>query len=132
MVKEEVLRYLSIASWNIQGINYKTHSTPDQKIHVDGYCTYQVNRPKSGKSYHGGIAILVRDYLRKGITYSKSSSQDIVWVKLENNFFKFEHDIYLAVVYMHPHRNHHTLCAKTPMCLSYWKRILLNMHNMER
>ena len=67
------LSHISIASWNIQGIKSKylnktddcnfnreikkhhivalqeTHSSPDSNIQVDGYCSYRVSRPLSGK-----------------------------------------------------------------------------------
>ena len=94
-------KYLSIVFWNVQGIKSKVFNKLDDPIHVfinelqkhhipviglqethgnskfnidiEGFCTYQVNRPKSGNKCHGGIAIL-----HAGITFYPDKCYAIV------------------------------------------------------
>ena len=51
----------------------------------------------------GGISILVKSCLRKGVSIiDKESCDDFVWWKLDKTFFKMQRDIYLCSVYIPP------------------------------
>ena len=125
-MNKKYLSHLSIATWNIHGIKSKelnklddttfideirkhhiialqeTHCTPDSFIHVDGYHTFQVNRPLSGNKAHGGLAFLVKNELRRGIRLISGSTCDTLWLCMKKDFFKTDKDIYLGTVYISP------------------------------
>jgi exonuclease III len=118
--------HVSIACWNVHGIKTRTrnklddalfineinqhqiiglvetHSTDTNDIHCEKYYTVQVNRPRSGKKEHGGIAILVHNSIKKGVKFHYSESPDLVWVQLQKQYFHLEDDIFLAIVYIPP------------------------------
>ena len=93
----ELIRDISICSWNAQGIANKlgckleddrvikvfkqhdivclteTHRV-EYDINIPGFCSFQINRPKVKKARKGsgGIVVLVKKELRKGVTFIKS------------------------------------------------------------
>ena len=124
--------YLSVSSWNVQGLRSnelnklndpeflneiknhhiiglcETHSSADQHINVDGFFTFQINRPKSGNKRHGGIAILVRNEIRQGVKFYAGKTNDIAWICLRKEFFHTEKDIYIAMIYISPANSTYT------------------------
>ena len=81
----------------------ETHAGPNVDLTVDGYFTYCTSRAKHPKArkFSGGIAVLIRDHLRGGIEILRTSS-DLVWVKLNRDFFRFQEDVYIGVAYISP------------------------------
>jgi len=122
--KDRILRHISIASWNMQGTGnsimkkiddpqfiseitkhhiiglVETHTCHGNYIKINGYHTFQVNRPKSGNACHGGIAILCKEELRQGLKFFNSPTPDILWVKLDKEYFGLMNDIYIGAVYI--------------------------------
>ena len=124
--------YLSIVSWNVQGIRSlemnkmndplflkeiekhhiiglcETHSDANTHINVDGFSAFQINRDKSGKKSHGGIAILVRKEISSGVKFLKARTNDMAWVCLKKDFFHTKNDIYMAMIYISPANSTYT------------------------
>ena len=116
---------MSVASWNIQGLGnamcrklddntfineiskhhivglQETHATVDTQIVVNGYHSCQVVRPKSKNVSHGGIAILVKNELRKAVKFYQSPTPDFAWVKLDQTFFGLEKDLIIGFIYIY-------------------------------
>ena len=82
----------------------ETHANADKTIDLEGYTSFQVNRPRHvrAKKDSGGIAILVKSSLRSGIAFHSSASPDIAWLKLKKEKFSLEYDVYVGVVYLAP------------------------------
>ena len=75
-------------------------------INIPGYKSFSMCRKdisQRSRRGSGGITILVRSNLRKGIKFlEKDSSEEFVWWKLDKSFFKMSHDIYICSVYVPP------------------------------
>lgn len=118
---------LNICSWNIQGIMSKsknklidqdfldvikchdiaclveTHANNSVDLNVEDYHVFQVNRPKHMNAFrnYGGIAILIRQSLKQGLKVIKTTS-DMIWVKLDREFWGTASDIFLCATYIPP------------------------------
>ena len=121
---------LKIGCWNVQGLlNKNIDKTKDQSflsaiegfdilglvethtvtgqhddIHIAGYDTQLFHRPKHKKAPHGsgGIAILLKQSIKKGIKLSKSNNNDYVWLTLSKHFFGFAEDLHICMAYVPP------------------------------
>lgn len=85
----------------------ETHANDTINVELDGYITVaQVNRPKlrTAKRDSGGLAALIRKELAKGISYIQSPNlpECLIWLKLAKSFFKWQDDLYLAIIYLSP------------------------------
>ena len=70
------------------------------EIKLDGFISYNSTR-KSSRS--GGVCILAKNCLRKGITHIPSpESDDVVAIKFDKYFFRMEFDMYLVCFYISP------------------------------
>jgi len=126
MPEQDTIRYLSVASWNINGITdrsqdkfflselskhdivflLETHVRDTDVLSFEGFHCIQVNHHKvkaNGKT-DGGIAMLCKPHLQHGITTVNKSHDDYVWFKLDKAFFGLENNIYLCAAYL-PHGN---------------------------
>ena len=132
----ELIRDISICSWNAQGIANKlgckleddrvikvfkqhdivclteTHCV-EYDINIPGFCSFQIIRPKVKKARKGsgGIVVLVKKELRKGVTFIKSKvlPHDVIWVKLSKTFFKgWSENLFLCVAYFSPANSSYT------------------------
>ena len=138
------MRTLKITSWNINGISRKslnitktsedeflgsvlpydiiglieTHTGPDDNISIKGYKTFQCNRPKASRAnkFSGGLAILVRNNISKGVSLSKSGNYSI-WLKLDKSFFGHTTDLYLCIAYLPPGNSTYSRHSETD-CLN--------------
>ena len=92
-----------IANYDIIGLTV-THTNVDTHINIPGYHTYQVCRPRHNKTKKnsGGLAVLVKNSLRDGVSFMQSSCRDIVWAKLKKEFFVIDCDIYIGIIYISP------------------------------
>ena len=122
---------LSIACWNVQGLENRLHSKLNDKLFMnqirkhdiislvethgddnsptnfnvlDDYSTFISNRKKSGNKRHGGIVLLVKKQFvnNKAVTFYKSSTPDIVWLKLDRKYFNEKNDIFICTAYISP------------------------------
>ena len=54
------------------------------------------------KKIPGGISILLKQEIRKGIKVIEASHSEYLWLKLDKAFFNLDADIYIATVYVSP------------------------------
>ena len=82
----------------------ETHCKTDEKIHIDGYECFQLNRNKTkgNNRNYGGIAVIYKCEMKKGIKFLQHKNHDYVWVKLLKTWFGFETDYYLCYAYIPP------------------------------
>ena len=62
------------------------------------------SKHKRAKQNSGGITVLIKNDVRKGVKFFSSKSDRLVWCKLERSFFNLEEDIYVFSVYI-PQKN---------------------------
>ena len=76
------------------------------ELHIPGYnrITYK-NEIKTGRKGHGGIAIFAKEHLSNKVTPVQSNREFSIWVKIKKELSRNQDDIYLACVYMNPHKN---------------------------
>ena len=82
----------------------ETHCGPSENLNLDNYYIFQTHRKKSPKAvkYSGGIAIAIKENIRKGITILPITHSEYLWIILGKNFFNFVDDLYLCYVYICP------------------------------
>ena len=81
----------------------ETHVGPDLNIALDNYYVYKSCRKISANNrFFGGFCIFISNFIRKGIKVIRNNHQDIVWLKLRNNFFKLNKDLYICFTYISP------------------------------
>lgn len=123
-VKTQTIAYLSIASWNINGLGDKlkddlfkkeiskhdiiflleSHVATSDMDTIDGFHCTQVNHHKTKQNgkIDGGIIMLLKPHIIKGITIIDKSQQDYIWCKLDKHFFGLEKHIYICTAYLPP------------------------------
>ena len=126
-----ISKLFKICTWNIQGAIHKelgnklddsevfntikenditclleTHADSNSNLDVQGYETTSVNKTKIWccHKHLGGITILVRDEIKKGVKMIRSAAlpHDVVWVKLDKIYFRQMCDIFIAFTYISP------------------------------
>ena len=133
MCNKQNIDFLSIASWNINGLYDKvhddlflneickhdllfiteTHLKNEEHINVTGYYTLHRNHHqiKSNGKIDGGIAMLCKDNLQKGITIVNDQNPDYIWFKLDRQFFTLDKHLYVCAAYL-PHEQSHYLAQR--------------------
>jgi hypothetical protein len=82
----------------------ETHIGYSTNITVNNFSYYPVCRNKSNNNrYFGGLGILIKKNIRKGISVLQNTNTEFQWLKLKKEFFQFKTDIYLCLVYIPPH-----------------------------
>ena len=79
----------------------KDNASPD----IEGYVKYRSDKLKKNKHVSGGSLIYVKKSMSGGVTLlSKRSNQngDVMWLRLNKQFFGLEEDILLAYCYIPP------------------------------
>ena len=81
----------------------ETMRKDDSKLNLNGFWDFSLVRPKEKKAgrYSGGITILVKSPLRKGIKIAHSS-EGFVWLRLFQNMFKMKNDLFICAGYIPP------------------------------
>ena len=119
-----VERLLKFCSWNIEGLARKLEDKDflsiignfdcvslvetwqsNNDLNIDGFCSFSKCRQASGKAkrHSGGITVLVKSNLRKGVKFlDKESNEEFVWWKLEKDFFNMTQDLFVCSVYIPP------------------------------
>jgi hypothetical protein len=81
----------------------ETHLGYNTSIELEGFSYYPVCREKSANNrYFGGLGILVKKTIRKGISILQNTNTEFQWIRLKSEFFSFETDIYLCLAYIPP------------------------------
>ena len=108
---------------------------PENKtIEIDGYSN-NVNlniyrkKQKRERKCSGGIAVIVKNNLIKGVSMIKKNS-NIIWLKLRKSFFNMEQDIFIGGVYLPPqyssyNTKHLNYCKMIYPNLKTWDKYLL-------
>ena len=115
-------RSVSIVSWNIQSRNsshtgnkfndpafrkiFENHDIvclqeTKNDIKIENYCCYNNTRsggPKAG----GGVSILLKNTIKRGVKLISKTLPDIIVVQLNKNFFHTQNHIYLITAYVSP------------------------------
>ena len=72
-------------------------------INFEGYKTHIIQRRGACKGrFFGGIAILVKQNIRRGIKFMTSTSSEYQWFKLDRTFFGLKRHIYVCFTYYSP------------------------------
>lgn len=97
-----------ISSHDIVGI-IESWTSEDEVIALPDYYVYNKyrNMSKNAKRSSGGILCYIKKSIRKGTTILGSKSPNLVWLKLDSNFFQFDKDIFLCIVYIPPESSPH-------------------------
>ena len=96
-----------IETWLPEGFN----------INIPGFYSMSKYRKKAKKArrHSGGITVLVKNSLRKGVKFFSSKSDRFLWWKLDKAFFNFNDDIYICTVYIPPsNSSHHNQSLEYP------------------
>jgi hypothetical protein len=82
----------------------ETHIGYNSKIHNIGNFHYQsICRNVSNNNRHvGGIAILIKSYIKPHVKILKNTNVDYQRVKLGKTFFGFKKDLFICVTYIPP------------------------------
>lgn len=81
----------------------ETHVGYNTTINIDGFHYYPVCRQQSANSrYYGGLGILIKHGIRKGIKILGNTSKDYQWLKFEKSYFNLKTDIFLCLAYIIP------------------------------
>jgi hypothetical protein len=80
-------------------------------ITVDKFMVFPFYRPTSGKNntISGGLAILIKQTIRKGVKFIDSPSPNFQWILLKKDFFGFKKDMYVCFMYDAPSRSSYTV-----------------------
>ena len=125
-----IIRQIRISTWNVHGLGDKindnlflqhinsdinilleTWKGTDEAFSIPGYnCMCKIRKKnKRARRPSGGILILYKNTLNKGITHIKNGtkSNNRMWIKLNKTFFGLNEDVYLCAVYIPPINSNH-------------------------
>jgi hypothetical protein len=82
----------------------ETHIGYNSKIHnIGNFHYHSICRNVSNNNRHfGGIAILIKSYIKPHVKILKNTNVDYQRVKLEKTFFGFKKDLFICVTYNPP------------------------------
>ena len=115
---------LLFLNWNIEGLtNHKLHLHYDLlKLHdfvlltetwteelsdfnLEGFVFKNFHRTTKdplARRNSGGMCIFLKSCMSKGIELAFKKREWIIWSRLKKDFFNFDHDVYLACIYLPP------------------------------
>jgi exonuclease III len=82
----------------------ETHCGVKDYPQIPGYKTNCNYRKKLAKAFKasGGICVAIKETIADGVSVLEKFSSEILWLKLNKNFFGFTNDIYVGAVYVSP------------------------------
>ncbi len=121
-------RGISVAAWNIHYLKNKvvekikddnfltmiqtndivclseTHIGPDVHVSIQGYKPLKKSRKvcESNNNYYGGLLVLIKDDICKGVKEIPVQSENQLWLQLNKGFFGVEEDIFIGYSYISP------------------------------
>ena len=71
------------------------------KISIEGFYSFSKSgkKNKRARRYSGGISILVKQNLKRGVKIIDEKYEGFLWVKLCKDFFHFPQDIFVLFTY---------------------------------
>ena len=83
-------------------------------MNIQGYTSVCLSRActnRNTKRESGGLMCYIRNEIKEGIEYVNSScnnlSEDRLWINLSANYFGFDKDLYLCLIYITPETSTH-------------------------
>jgi hypothetical protein len=135
-VIENIAHGLKITYWNINGLLRKDedycklkdplfidqvdkydiiglseiHCGSEEILEYTGYLSELSTRPKLAKArkFSGGLLILIKSQISKGIKRIKSNPGNYIWLRLDKHFFNLQKHIYLCMAYVSPENSTYT------------------------
>ena len=100
LYSQEIINYLKS---DFIGL-VETHAGSNTDISLDGYYVFCKDRPKNKKAWKasGGVAVLVKETLRKYCTFDPLSDSDVIWIRVQKQVTNLTCDLFLAFVYIPP------------------------------
>ncbi|CAG2232931.1 unnamed protein product [Mytilus edulis] len=95
-----------------------TNDVDVNEISIPGFCFVDSNNRKKhhkARRNSGGINIFAKNSISKGIKKLPKYHTDILWIKIDHNFFKLDKDIYIATVYMSPENSSTNITGLEPI-----------------
>ena len=81
-------------------------SSEQLNLDIQGYtCDHLYGNKSAGakrERYSGGISIYYKNYLKNSIHIVEKNQCGVVWVKIQNDVFSFQEDVYICNVYIPP------------------------------
>ena len=81
-------------------------SSEQLNLDIQGYtCDHLYGNKSAGAKrgrYSGGISIYYKNYLKNSIHIVEKNQCGVVWVKIQNDVFSFQEDVYICNVYIPP------------------------------
>ena len=73
----------------------------DQCPKIDGFMNFRSERNKKSRAKRnsGGLIVYYRQTIGKGVHKLKSTSSDIIWIKLDKSYFGIKNDVFLCAAY---------------------------------
>ncbi len=120
-----VTNRIRILTWNVRGFGEKkkdpdfvniltrydlicfmeTWSSIQTNVKLQNYCKplhrYRHKKRKKGRK-SGGILVYFKKHLEQGIKEMPKTHEDILWLKLDKDFFSFSSHVYLCAAYVPP------------------------------
>ena len=105
--------------------NHSIIGLVETQVEIDGYTTLHNPRTQqnnNGHKRHGGVAVLVKDYIIKGVKEVLPRLADSIWIELNASFFGLETNVIISIFYLPPNetmksdplRNLREGCARNP------------------
>ena len=82
----------------------ETHAGSNTDISLDGYYVFRKDRPKNKKAWKAlsGVAVLVKETLRKYCKFDSLSDSIDIWVRVQKQGTNLTCNLFLAFVYIPP------------------------------
>lgn len=132
----KVSKNLSITSYNVNGLYKKlggdrickleddslrnvmtsdivflseTHASSNDVLFYAGYKCFTNCRKSETNRVRGGLATFVKKEILQGVKVIDKSMSDLMWIKLDKNFFGLEKNLFLCSLYIPPYNSSYTL-----------------------
>ncbi len=93
----------SLGRFDLIGL-VETHCSNKDSPMMEDFHIICSNRPKSPNAprHFGGIALCIKKSIKKGVKLLPVTNSEILWAKLDKNFFNMDSDLFLGIAYVSP------------------------------
>ena len=108
----------------------ETWTNEQTDIQLDGYFEYKLSRKrhKRAKRDSGGLAIFIREKLKKEVVLVKCDSDDIMWIRIDGSLLPTGKALYICLTYVLPKGSSRTAHVTE----NVYDRIMLHMAEFEQ